>query len=92
VFDTTSAGVGELAEVAYFDLYPDNDNLTFEGGTWSNYPYFHQKKVVAVSSMERGLFILQPRIGPDRDPRGAGRSGRLPPGSRHPTDVVGATG
>lgn len=63
VFDTTSAGEGELPEVAYFDLYPENDNASFEGGTWSNYPYFHQKKVVAVSSMDRGLFILQPRIG-----------------------------
>ena len=63
VFDTTSAGSGELPEVAYFDLYPENDNANFEGGTWSNYPYFHQEKVVAVSSMERGLFILRPRIG-----------------------------
>jgi choice-of-anchor B domain-containing protein len=63
VFNTTSAGEGELAEVAYFDLYPENDNPSFEGGTWSNYPYFHQKKVVAVSSMDRGLFVLRPRIG-----------------------------
>ena len=39
------------------------NNASFEGGTWSNYPYFRQKKVVAVSSMDRGLFILQPRIG-----------------------------
>jgi len=63
VFDTTSAAAGELPEVAYFDLYPENDNASFEGGTWSNYPYFHQKKVVAASSMDRGLFILRPRIG-----------------------------
>jgi choice-of-anchor B domain-containing protein len=63
VFDTTSAGAGELPEVAYFDLYPENDNASFEGGTWSNYPYFHQKKVVAVSSMDRGLFVLRPSIG-----------------------------
>jgi choice-of-anchor B domain-containing protein len=51
-----------LEEVAYFDVYPENDNATFEGGTWSNYPYFRQKGVVAVSSIDRGLFILQPRI------------------------------
>ncbi|MBY5162792.1 choice-of-anchor B family protein [Salsipaludibacter albus] len=51
-----------LEEVAYFDVYPDNDNATFEGGTWSNYPYFRQKGVVAVSSIDRGLFILKPRI------------------------------
>jgi hypothetical protein len=36
---------------------------TFEGGTWSNYPYFRQQGVVAVSSIDRGLFILQPRLG-----------------------------
>ena len=54
---------GVLPEVAYFDVYPENDNATFEGGSWSNYPYFHQKKVVAATSMDRGLFVLQPRIG-----------------------------
>ena len=63
IFDTTQVADGELAEVAFFDMYPENDDATFEGGTWSNYPYFKQKKVVAVSSMERGLFILRPRIG-----------------------------
>lgn len=63
IYDTTSVADGVLPEVAYFDMYPENDNATFEGGTWSNYPYFHQKKVVAATSMDRGLFILQPRIG-----------------------------
>ncbi|MPZ89269.1 MAG: choice-of-anchor B family protein [Nitriliruptorales bacterium] len=51
-----------LREAAFFDVYPENDNATFEGGTWSNYPYFRQKGVVAVSSIDRGLFILQPRV------------------------------
>lgn len=57
-------GLGERGpeEVAYFDVYPDNDNASFEGGTWSNYPYFRQKDVVAVSSIDRGLFILQPQL------------------------------
>jgi hypothetical protein len=40
-------------------MYPENDNATFEGGTWSNYPYFRQKGIVAVSSIDRGLFILR---------------------------------
>ncbi|MGH3737094.1 MAG: choice-of-anchor B family protein [Micromonosporaceae bacterium] len=60
VFDTSNVAAGQLPEVGYFDLYPENDNATFEGGTWSNYPYYKQK-VVAVSSMDRGLFILKPR-------------------------------
>jgi choice-of-anchor B domain-containing protein len=63
VYDIRDVAAGELSEVAYFDVYPENDNAAFEGGTWSNYPYFRQKGVVAVTSMDRGLFILQPRIG-----------------------------
>ncbi len=62
VYDTRDLAGAGLREVAYFDVYPENDNATFEGGTWSNYPYFRQKGVVAVSSIDRGLFILQPRV------------------------------
>ena len=51
-----------MAEVAYFDIYPADDAAQFNGA-WSNYPYFSQKGVVAVTSMDRGLFILQPRLG-----------------------------
>jgi choice-of-anchor B domain-containing protein len=60
VYDVSDPGSG-LEELAYFDMYPENDDPTFEGGTWSNYPYFRQKNIVAVSSIDRGLFILQPR-------------------------------
>jgi choice-of-anchor B domain-containing protein len=60
VYDASDPGSG-LEELAYFDMYPENDNASFEGGTWSNYPYFRQKNIVAVSSIDRGLFILQPR-------------------------------
>jgi hypothetical protein len=60
IYDASDPGSG-LEELAYFDVYPENDNATFEGGTWSNYPYFRQKNIVAVSSIDRGLFILQPR-------------------------------
>ena len=59
VFDTGDVADGELSETGFFDMYPENDNASFEGGTWSNYPYF--EKVVAVSSIDRGLFILKPR-------------------------------
>jgi choice-of-anchor B domain-containing protein len=61
VYETRN--VPELSESAFFDVYPENDNASFEGGTWSNYPYFHQKKIVAVSSIDRGLFVLRPRGG-----------------------------
>ncbi|MGH2750220.1 MAG: choice-of-anchor B family protein [Actinomycetota bacterium] len=63
VLDSSNVDVPELSEVGFFDVYPENDNPTFEGGTWSNYPYFRHRKIVAVSSMDRGLFVLRPRVG-----------------------------
>lgn len=62
VYDTRDLAGAGLSEAAFFDVYPENDNATFEGGTWSNYPYFRQKGIVAVSSIDRGLFILQPQL------------------------------
>jgi choice-of-anchor B domain-containing protein len=59
IYDTSEVAAGALSEVAFFDVYPQNDNPGF-GGTWSNYPYYDQG-VVAVSSGDRGLFILKPR-------------------------------
>ncbi|HEX6234931.1 MAG TPA: choice-of-anchor B family protein [Jiangellaceae bacterium] len=63
VYDTRNVADGVLSEVAYFDLYPEDDGPHFDGGTWSNYPYFRQKNILAVSSMDRGLFILKVRGG-----------------------------
>lgn len=60
LFDTTQVSDGKLPELAWFDVYPENDNATFEGGTWSNYPYY-DKNMVAVNTMDRGLFVLRPR-------------------------------
>jgi choice-of-anchor B domain-containing protein len=63
VYSTRRVAAGELSELAFFDLYPENDNASFEGGTWSNYPYFRQKDIVGVSSMDRGLFVLRVKHG-----------------------------
>jgi len=63
IFDTSGVGDGVYDEVAFFDMYPENDDPTFEGGTWSNFPYFrHLRRVIAVSSIDRGLFLLQPQL------------------------------
>ena len=62
ILDTRKVSRPDLREVAYFDVYPENDNPSFEGGTWSNYPYFSQKNVVGVSSMDRGLFVLRAKL------------------------------
>jgi choice-of-anchor B domain-containing protein len=60
IFDIGDVADGQMPEIGSFDLYPENDNATFEGGTWSNYPYY-TSRTVAVSSMDRGLFLLRPR-------------------------------
>ena len=49
-----------LSEVAFFDVYPDDDNASFNGA-WSNYPYFASGNIV-VSHIEQGLFVLKPDI------------------------------
>lgn len=59
IFDTSEPA--DMEEVGFFDIYPENDDPTFEGGTWSNYAEFRRPGVVAVSSIDRGLFILRPR-------------------------------
>jgi choice-of-anchor B domain-containing protein len=61
IYDNSRLGQGELSELGFFDLYPENDNATFEGGTWSNYPYYEGERFVAVSSIDRGLFVLKPQ-------------------------------
>ena len=50
IYDNSRLARGQLSQVAYFDLYPENDNATFEGGTWSNYPYYRGERFVAVGS------------------------------------------
>lgn len=47
-------------EVGYFDIYPQNDNASFNGA-WSVYPFFDSGTVV-VSGIEQGLFVLQPDL------------------------------
>jgi choice-of-anchor B domain-containing protein len=44
-------------EVAFFDTYPGSDAASFNG-TWSNYPFF-PSGTIAVSDIERGLFLLR---------------------------------
>uniref|UniRef100_A0A7S3LPK9 ShKT domain-containing protein n=1 Tax=Aplanochytrium stocchinoi TaxID=215587 RepID=A0A7S3LPK9_9STRA len=48
-----------VQEVGFFDVAPDMNGLQFEG-TWSN--YMHPSGVLAVSSIDRGLFFLRPQM------------------------------
>jgi choice-of-anchor B domain-containing protein len=50
----------DIAEIAYFDSQPTNNNALFEG-TWSNYPFF-EEDIIIISDIEDGLFILKPNF------------------------------
>ena len=49
-----------IREVAYFDVFPQSDEPYFVG-SWSSYPWF-ESGIIAVSSMNDGLFILAPSL------------------------------
>ena len=65
VLDLRNVEQGTLEEVAFFDVYPPNDDPGFGFGTWSNYPFF-KRGVVAVHGYQ-GLWLLKPRLG-ERQP------------------------
>lgn len=60
IIDAVKVADGELNEVAYFDLYPQND-VTEYVGTWSNYAFLPSGINIATSIYE-GLFIMKPRL------------------------------
>jgi len=55
-----------VAEVAYFDTEPECDQAEF-GGVWSVYPFFPSGNLV-VSSVPKGLFVLQAELGNMKPP------------------------
>ena len=40
--------ISSPSEAAFFDVYPNNNNTSFDG-TWSNYPYYGSGNVVVTS-------------------------------------------
>jgi choice-of-anchor B domain-containing protein len=56
------------AEVAFFDIYPADDQAEFNGA-WGNYPFFASGNVV-VSGIEEGLFVLRPTLAETKGGRG----------------------
>jgi choice-of-anchor B domain-containing protein len=61
ILHTGRAGLGRLREVAYFDIYPANNDRGFQG-SWANYPFFPSGNVV-VNTIESnaGIFVVRPR-------------------------------
>jgi choice-of-anchor B domain-containing protein len=58
VLDPSDISNGNLSEIGFFDIYPDDDDANFNGA-WSNYPFFDSGAVI-VSGIEQGLFVLRP--------------------------------
>ena len=58
--DQRSLRNGQLNEVAFFDVFPASDVDEF-AGTWSNYEF--KSGTVVVSTLESGLFVLNPQLG-----------------------------
>ena len=67
ILDLAGIGTATLREVAYFDIYPADDEPRYNGA-WSTFPFFASGTVL-VSGIEQGLFVLRPRLdapaGPD---------------------------
>jgi hypothetical protein len=66
ILDISDIANGNLAEVGFFDVYPADDSLNFNGA-WSVYPYFPSGNVM-VSGIEQGLFILRPNLATSNGP------------------------
>jgi choice-of-anchor B domain-containing protein len=60
ILDLARVGEGVLTETAFFDTVPESDEVGFQG-VWGSYPFFPSGNI-AVSSMDRGLFVLR-RVG-----------------------------
>ena len=53
------SNISSPTESAFFDVYPANNNTSFDG-TWSNYPYY-SSGVIAVTGIDEGLFVVNPK-------------------------------
>jgi len=68
--------ISSPSEAAFFDVYPNNNNTSFDG-TWSNYPYYGSGNVV-VTSIDEGLFVLRPTFNVDQPSAPTGISYSIP--------------
>mmetsp|Transcript_26853 Transcript_26853/g.61884 ORF Transcript_26853/g.61884 Transcript_26853/m.61884 type:complete len:468 (+) Transcript_26853:24-1427(+) len=60
ILDIKNIAQGKLNEVGFFDVRPESTTVEFFG-SWSVFPYLPSGNIL-VSSIERGLFVLNPQI------------------------------
>jgi choice-of-anchor B domain-containing protein len=68
VLDASDVALGTLREVGFFDIYPADDNPSFNGA-WTSYPFFASGTVI-VNGIEQGLLVVRPRVTPQGLPSG----------------------
>ena len=68
--------ISNPSEAAFFDVYPNNNNTSFDG-TWSNYPYYGSGNIV-VTSIDEGLFVLRPTFNTNQPSAPTGISYTIP--------------
>jgi choice-of-anchor B domain-containing protein len=68
VLDAGDIEQGALREIGFFDIFPADDNPSFNGA-WTSYPFFSSGSVI-VNGIEQGLFVLRPRVAPRGLPAG----------------------
>ncbi|MDX1480957.1 MAG: choice-of-anchor B family protein, partial [Woeseiaceae bacterium] len=59
IIEFTDPGAQDLMEVAFFDTYPADDGVSFDGA-WSVYPFFASGNLI-VNDDTNGLFVLTPQ-------------------------------
>eukprot|EP00924_Labyrinthula_sp_SR-Ha-C_P016067 maker-scaffold_4-snap-gene-18.47-mRNA-1 protein AED:0.00 eAED:0.00 QI:105/1/1/1/1/1/2/191/575 len=59
ILDVSSKDVDSFELAGYFDVSPELDDLIFQGA-WSG--YLHPSGAYAISSIDRGLFMVAPRM------------------------------
>lgn len=63
LLDLKDMAQGHLTEAAFFDTYPESNDAVM-AGAWTAYP-FYKSGVVAISTIDRGLFLVKPTLTPD---------------------------
>lgn len=60
ILDLANISTGDLEEVAYFDVYPVDDQAEYVGA-WTSYPWF-ESGIVPVNSLYEGLLLVRPNL------------------------------
>lgn len=94
VLHLTDLSQARLTEVAFFDIYPADDDRGYNGA-WAVFPFFPSGNVI-VNGIEQGLFVLGPHLntpGPSATPTATRTrtSTRTPTPTYSPVPTASAT-